>query len=92
MKSGYCIVTQNGRDHGQGKWTTMNHTKGQSSTKDDDVVFMVGLEGSPLLWAPSGKPNDQFQQALLPVRPVESSTWRKVSRISQQKMHNLPTG
>ena len=92
MKSGYCIVTQNGRDHGQGKWTTTNHTKGQSSTKDDDDVFLAGLEGSPLLRAPSGKPNDQFQQVLLPFRPAESSTRRKVSRISRQKVRNLPTG
>ena len=76
---------------GQGKWTTANHNKGQSSAKEDDAVFIVGLEGSPLLWAPSGKPNDQFQ-VLLPVRPVEGSTRQKVSRISQQKMHTLPTG
>ena len=33
---------------GQVKWTTINHTKGQSSSKEGDVVYMVGLEGSPL--------------------------------------------
>ena len=42
---------------GQAKWTTNNHSKGRSSSKEGDVVYMVGLEGSPLLWAPSGKPN-----------------------------------
>ena len=45
---------------GQVKWTTTNHTKGQSSSKEGDVVYMVGLEGNPLLWAPSGTPNDFF--------------------------------
>ena len=39
----------------------------QSSSKEGDAVYMVGLEGSPLLWAPSGKPNNQFQQVLLPI-------------------------
>ena len=38
------------------------------------------------------KPNDEFQQVLLPIRPTESSTQRKLSRISQQKTHNLPSG
>ena len=36
----------------QVKWTTTNHTKGRSSSKEDDVVYMVRLEWSPLLWAP----------------------------------------
>ena len=34
---------------GQVKWTTINHTKGQSSSKEGDVVYVVVLEGSPLL-------------------------------------------
>ena len=33
---------------GQVKWTTTNYTKGQSPSKKDDAVHMVGLEGSPL--------------------------------------------
>ena len=33
-------------------------TEGQSSSKEDDVVYIVELEGSPLLWAPSVKPNN----------------------------------
>ena len=34
---------------GQVKWTnTTNHTEGQSSSKEGDVVYTVGLEGSPL--------------------------------------------
>ena len=33
---------------------TTNHTKGWFSSKESDVVYVVGLEGSPLLWAPSG--------------------------------------
>ena len=42
---------------GQVKWTTTNHTKGWSSSEEGDVVCMVGLEQSPLLWVPSGKLN-----------------------------------
>ena len=34
---------------GQMKWTTTNNkTEGQSSSKEGDVVYTVGLEGSPL--------------------------------------------
>ena len=40
---------------GKAKWTTTNHTKDRSSSQKGDVVYMEGLEGSPLLWAPSGK-------------------------------------
>ena len=32
---------------GQMKWTTTNHTKGWSSSKEVDIVYMVGLKGSP---------------------------------------------
>lgn len=37
----------------QAKWNTINPIKGQSSSKEDDVVYMVGLEGRALLWVPS---------------------------------------
>ena len=43
---------------GKAKWTTTNHTTGQSSDKEGDVVYMVELEVSPLLLAPSGKQNN----------------------------------
>ena len=50
MKSEYCTIVWNGRDRGA---SDMNHhqphTKGQSSSKEGDVVYMVELEGSPLL-------------------------------------------
>ena len=36
------------RSWGQTKWTNINHTKVQSSSKEGDV-YIVGLEGSPLL-------------------------------------------
>ena len=45
MKSGYYTIMWNGTDHG----TTTNYTKGQSPSKKGDIVYMVGLEGSPLL-------------------------------------------
>ena len=54
----------NGKDHGQAKWTTTNHNQGQSSSKEGDGMYMIGLEGSPLLSASSGKPN----------RPTESES------------------
>ena len=89
-----CVLMKCGMEvsRGQVKWTTTNHTKGRSSFKESDVVYMVGWEGSPLLWALSGKPNNSFQQVLLPIRPMKSGTPRKVSRISQQKTHYLPSG
>ena len=34
---------------GQVKWSTPNHIKGQSSSKEGDIVYVVVLEGSPLL-------------------------------------------
>ena len=70
---------------GQAKWTTTNHTKGRYSCKEGEVVHMVGLDGSLLVWAPSRKPDDSFQQVLLPVRPTEGSTPRKMSGISQHR-------
>ena len=32
---------------GQAKWITTNHTKDQSSSREDDVVYMVGLPREP---------------------------------------------
>lgn len=34
---------------------TSNHIKDWSSSKESDTVYMARLEGSPLLWASSGK-------------------------------------
>ena len=45
---------------GQVKWTTTNHTKGWSSSKGGNVVYIVWLKGSPLFWAPSGKQNKKL--------------------------------
>ena len=42
---------------GQVRRTITNHTKGWSSN-EGDAVYIMGLEGSPLLWGPSGKLND----------------------------------
>ena len=46
MKSRYCIIVWNGRDHGANE---MNHTQSRSSSRESAVMYMVGLEGSPLL-------------------------------------------
>ena len=86
MKSGDCTIMWNGRDQAQAKWTTIKHTKGWSSPIESDVVYIVGLEESPPIWASSGKANNKFQQALLSVRLTESSIQWKASRISQQKI------
>ena len=58
IKSGYCITVLNGWDHGKKRNEPPNHAKGPSSFKVGDAVeleSMVGVEGSPLLWAASGK-------------------------------------
>ena len=62
MSSGYCTVQNVEWNMGQVKWTTTNHSKDWSLFKEGDVVYMVGLEVSPLLWAPSWKPDNYFQQ------------------------------
>ena len=46
-----------------------SHNKSWFLSKEDNVVYMVGLEESRLLWASSGKPNDQSQQVLSLIRP-----------------------
>ena len=85
MKSGYFTITWNRRDHGASKMNHHQHTKGWTSSKEGDVVYMVGLEGSLLLWAPSGKPNNQFQQELLQIRPTVGSTGQKASELVNRK-------
>ena len=59
MKSGYCTIMWKGRDHGA-KWNEPPPTipKAGLHPKKVIVVGMVGLEGSPLLWAPSRNPDD----------------------------------
>ena len=66
---------------GARKWTTTNHNKNQSSSHKGDVVYMMGLEGSLLSWAPSGKPNDESQQVVLQILAAEGSTQWKASGI-----------
>ena len=51
MKSGYCTIMWNGRDRGTGE---MNHHQLHQrpvfiQRRQGNVVYMVGLEGSPLL-------------------------------------------
>ena len=69
----------------QAKWTITNHIEAWSSSKESDVVYMVELEGSTLLWAPSGKPTNQFQQVLLQVRPTESRLNEKCTQLVNRK-------
>ena len=49
MKSGYCKIVWNGKDRGPSEMNHHTHTKGWSASKEGDVVYMVGLEGNPLL-------------------------------------------
>ena len=54
-ESQYCTIMQNGRDPGARKMNHHQHAKGQSSSKEGDVVYMVASEGSHLLRALFGK-------------------------------------
>ena len=71
MKSGYCTIIleqkrswgkrnepPHRRDHGASEMNhhQLNQRLRCSSSNKGDVVYVVELEGSPLLWAPSGKP------------------------------------
>ena len=49
MKSGYCAIMWNRRDRGTSEMNHHHHTKGQSSSKEGDVVYTVGLEGSSIM-------------------------------------------
>ena len=52
MKSGCWTIMWNGRDCGASKINHYQpHTKGWSSSREGDVVYIVELEGSPLSWA-----------------------------------------
>ena len=64
--------------------------KGWSSFKEGDTVHVVGLEGSPLLWPPCGKPNNSNKYYYQLINWKQHLT--KTSRISQQKTHYLPSG
>ena len=57
-KIGYCIIMWSRRDCAAGKMSHQQPHKGQSLSKKGDVLHMVGLGGSPILLAPSRKPND----------------------------------
>ena len=64
----------------------MNHNQPHQRpvfSKEGYVVYMVGSEGSLLSFAPSDKPNNQFQQGLLLIRPTESRTQQKLLGISK---------
>ena len=56
-KNGYCTKVWNRRDHRASEMSHHQPHQSQSSSKEDDV-YMVALESSSLLWAPSRKPND----------------------------------
>ena len=59
---------------GQLMWLAIaNHIKGQSLSKEGDVVYMVGLKWSPRFLVPSRKSNKEFQEVLLLIRPTESN-------------------
>ena len=49
MESGYCTIMWNGRDHRASEMNTTNHAKGWFSSKEGDIVKMVGLKRCPLL-------------------------------------------
>ena len=78
---------------GQAKRTPTNHTKGQSSSKEGDgVVFMVGLEGSPLLWLSLENQIINSNQYCSQWAQLKAATRWKSPGITQKKMYNLPSG
>ena len=89
MKSRCYTIMWTRRDHGTSE---MNHHQPHQSPAFFQRRWwcVCGGVGSFLSWAPSGKPvnsNEYFSQL-----DQLSSTWWKVSEISQQKMHYLPSG
>ena len=85
MKGKYCTIMWNWRDHGTSK---MNHHQPHWSPifiQKGDVVYIVELEVSPLLWAPSGKPNEWFQQVLLPLDQMKAAHDKKHSKLVRRK-------
>ena len=70
---------------GQEKWTITNHKKGWPLFKEGDAVYMVGLEGSSLLYTPSGKPHNYVQQILLSIRPTEAALNEKYLELVNRK-------
>ena len=61
---------------GQAKWTTTNHTKDQSLSKEGDAVNVLELEGSPLFLPENQMINFKYCSQLNQI---------KVYGISQQK-------
>ena len=90
MKRRYYTILWNKRNHAASK---MNHQQ-----LHQRPVFIqrrwcciydgIGRESSIM----SSFPENQAINSLLPVRPTESSIWQNTSRISQWKIHNLPSG
>ena len=73
---------QNGRDPGASKWITTNTPKASLHPK---VMLRTWWHWKGVLYY------ELFLEKI-PIRSTESSTWQKLSGISQQKMHNLLPG
>ena len=56
----------NGRDHGAKEINHHQPHQRQIFIQEGDFVYMVRLEESFLLWAPSGKPNDLIPTGVAP--------------------------
>ena len=67
---------------GQSKWTTTNHTKGWSLSKESDAC-MEGLEGSLCYELLLERQTINSKKHCSPIRPTESPTQQKATELSQ---------
>ena len=90
MKSGYCTIMWNRRDHGASEINHHQPHQRPICIQRRWCCLYGGIRKGGFYYELLLE-TKQFQQVLLPIRPTESSTRWKASGISQQKMHNLPS-
>ena len=74
MKYGSFTIILSEKDFGKTEWTTFNHPKSQSSSKEGHALCLVGLERDPVLWAFTKQRDDKFREVLFPIRRNEDWT------------------
>lgn len=60
------------------KWATINHPINQSASKEDDAMYLVGLEEHCVLGALSEKSDIEIVQLLFPIGLFKGSNWWKM--------------
>ena len=76
-----------------GKWNKPPPTTPKAGLHPKKVMLCIQWDWKGVLYYELLLENQRISSnKLVPIRPTESCTRRKVSRISQQKKHNLPSG